>query len=462
MGPRLKVVDDTPASSIARDGARNFVQPADVSGRYTRIRRVVFAVLIAVYLLTPFIRFGGKPLVFLDVAHRRFHLFGSSFNSNDFWLVFFLVTGVGFGLIFVTTLFGRVWCGYACPQTVFLEGVYRRVERLVEGNRNERVRRNQGPWTAEKLTRKLVKHSIFVAISVGLAHVFLAYFVSFPSMWTMVTSRPAEHVQAFVWTSAFSIATFFNFGWFREQVCLIICPYGRLQSVMTDRNTFNVAYDVARGEPRGKPSDAGVGDCVDCMRCVQVCPTGIDIRNGLQLDCVGCASCIDACDDVMVKLERPRGLIRYDSPNGLEGRGTRLLRPRVWVYAAFGLVGLVAAAVAMAKRVPFEAHLLRTAGAVFVTTDDEVKNPVRFHVVNKRDDPMVLSVRDESDEAVRSVPAVEEIALAPGQSRYVAFVLAVDRAAMRPGLRAKFVLAEGGERVEVGLPVLGPMGRGND
>src|SRR5690606_21433497 len=280
---------------------------------------------------TPFIKIGGKPIVFLDVAHRRFHLFGASFNSNDFWLVFFLVTGIGFGLIFVTTLFGRVWCGYACPQTVFLEGIYRRVERLIEGNRNDRIRRNHGPWNFDKIWRKSTKFVLFLAISVGLAHVFLAYFVSFPSMWTMVTSPPTEHIEAFIWTTAFAAVTFFNFGWFREQVCLIICPYGRLQSVMTDRNTFNVAYDVTRGEPRGKPSEEGVGDCVDCRRCVQVCPTGIDIRNGLQLDCVGCASCIDACDEVMDKLGRPRGLIRYDSPNGLEGKKRRFLRPRVWV-----------------------------------------------------------------------------------------------------------------------------------
>jgi cytochrome c oxidase accessory protein FixG len=462
MGPRLKVVDDEPASSIAKDGARNFVQPADVTGKYTRIRRVVFGVLIGVYLLTPFIKVGGRPLVFLDVVNRRFHLLGASFNANDFWLVFFLVTGMGFGLIFLTTLFGRVWCGYACPQTVFLEGIYRRVERLIEGNRNERIRRNHGPWTLDKIVRKVTKQSVFLGISVLLAHVFLAYFVSFPSVWTMVTSAPREHIEAFVWTTAFAAVTHFNFAWFREQVCLIICPYGRLQSMMTDRDTFNVAYDATRGEPRGKPSEEAVGDCVDCRRCVLVCPTGIDIRNGLQLDCVGCAGCIDACDEVMDKLDRPRGLIRYDSPNGLDGRRARVLRPRVWVYAAFGLIGLVVAGVAMTKRVPFEAHLLRTAGAVFAVTDEVVKNPVRFHVVNKRDEPVVLRVEDRSDEGVRTAPVIEEIALAPGQSRYVAFVLMVDRETMRPGLRARFSLTKDAERVDVELPVLGPVARAND
>lgn len=459
MGPRLKVIDNAPASSIAKDGRRNFVHPADVSGKFTRIRRVVFAVLIGIYLATPFIQVGGKPMVFLDVAHRRFHLFGASFNAHDFWLVFFLVTGVGFGLIFLTTLFGRVWCGYACPQTVFLEGVYRRVERLVEGNRNERIRRNQGPWNFDKIWRKTVKLAIFAAISVGLAHVFLAYFVSFPSMWTMVTSPPNENLEAFVWTTAFAGVTFFNFAWFREQVCLIICPYGRLQSVMTDRDTFNVAYDVKRGEPRGKAKEEGVGDCVDCRRCVQVCPTGIDIRNGLQLDCVGCASCIDACDEVMDKLGRPRGLIRYDSPNGLEGKKRRFLRPRVWVYGAFGLLGLVVASIATSQRVPFEAHILRTAGAVFVVSDEAVRNPVRFHVVNKRDAPIVLKVEDRSDPGVERDPVIEEIRLAPGESRYVAFMLVVKREAMRPGLRARYTLSREGERANVEIPVLGPVGR---
>src|SRR5690554_439539 len=203
MARHLTVIDE-PSSSLHSDGRRNHVHPADVSGRYTRIRTIVFGLLIAVYLITPFIQVGGKPIIFLDVINRRFHLFGASFNSNDFWLVFFLVTGVGFALIVITSLFGRVWCGYACPQTVFMEGVYRRVERLIEGNRNARIRRNAGPWNFDRIWRKVAKNGIFFVISFGLTHIFLSYFVSVPSLIEMMTSAPSEHPAAFTWVMGFT------------------------------------------------------------------------------------------------------------------------------------------------------------------------------------------------------------------------------------------------------------------
>lgn len=458
MARHLPVID-APSSSLHRDGRRNHVHPADVSGRFTRIRTVVFAILIAVYLITPFIHVGGKPIIFLDVVNRRFHLFGNSFNSNDFWLVFFLLTGIGFSLIVITSLFGRVWCGYACPQTVFMEGVFRRIERLIEGNRNERLRRNAGPWNFDRIWRKLTKNGLFLIISFALTHIFLSYFVSIPSLIQMMTSSPSEHPAAFAFVMTFTGVTFFNFAWFREQVCLIVCPYGRMQSAMTDRNTFNVTYDYHRGEPRGKPSDKNAGDCVDCRRCVYVCPTGIDIRNGLQLDCIGCASCIDACDDVMTRLGRETGLIRYDSPNGLAGKPSRFLRPRVYAYMAFGALGLVVASFAFSSRVPFEAHLLRTAGAVFVATEQEVQNPVRFHIVNKRDHEVIVKVENQSDPELQVPPHLEEITLKPFEARYVPALLSVNREEMRPGIRARFVLSLEQDQILLELPILGPIGQ---
>lgn len=458
MARHLTVIDE-PSSSLHSDGRRNHVHPADVSGRYTRIRTIVFGLLIAVYLITPFIQVGGKPIIFLDVINRRFHLFGASFNSNDFWLVFFLVTGVGFALIVITSLFGRVWCGYACPQTVFMEGVYRRVERLIEGNRNARIRRNAGPWNFDRIWRKVVKNGIFFVISFGLTHIFLSYFVSVPSLIEMMTSAPSEHPAAFTWVMGFTGITFFNFAWFREQVCLIVCPYGRLQSAMTDRNTFNVTYDPHRGEPRGKPSMKDAGDCVDCRRCVYVCPTGIDIRNGLQLDCIGCAACIDACDDVMERLGREPGLIRYDSPNGLEGKPAKLLRPRVYAYIAFGLLGLIVAGFAFNSRVPFEAHILRTAGAVFVATEHEVQNPVRFHLVNKRDHSVTVKVENRSDPELKVPEHLSEITLKPFEARYVPALLAVDREDMRSGIRGRFTLSVDSDQILLEIPILGPIGQ---
>ena len=323
MTIKLPVVEE-PASSLRSDGSRNYVHPADVKGRFTRLRYTIFSVLIAIYVLLPFIKIGGHPAVFLDIVNRRFYLFGAVFNAQDFWLVFFLLSGVGLTLLIVTAIKGRLWCGYACPHTVFLEGVFRRIERLIEGPRAQRLRRNATGLSFDKVWRKLLKHGVYIVLALLLSHVFISYFVSLPSLVEMVQRSPAEHPTAFTWVIVMSAILYFNFSWFREQLCLIICPYGRLQSAMTDQDTMVIGYDFNRGEPRGKASDPSNGDCVDCKRCVVVCPTGIDIRNGLQMECVGCAACVDACDEIMTKVGRPEGLVRYDSLNGLRGQSQAL------------------------------------------------------------------------------------------------------------------------------------------
>lgn len=373
-------------SSLAHDGRRLFVYPADVSGRFWNVRRVAFALLIAIYVVTPWIDVGGHPAVFLDIEHRRFYLFGGTFNAQDFWLVFFLLTGVGFLLIFLTTVLGRVWCGYACPQTVFLEGVYRRLERWIEGPREARMRLARSPWTVGKIAKKTLKHAAYAGVSIFVAHVFLSYFVSLPAMFEMVQESPAEHPEAFAWAFGISAVMYVNFAFLREQLCLIVCPYGRLQSALTDADTINVGYDARRGEPRGKKTDESAGDCVDCYRCVTVCPTGIDIRNGPQLDCIGCSACIDACDDIMDKLGRERGLIRYDSEKGFAGEKKRMLRPRIFVYALLGAVGLVVATFAFRSHTSFEANLLRLPGPPFTLDSGEIRNGFEIHLVNKSPD----------------------------------------------------------------------------
>jgi cytochrome c oxidase accessory protein FixG len=378
----LKLYDK--ASSLRADGSRNYVQPADVSGRFDLRRKVVFGSLIVWLVLLPVIQLNGHPAMFLDMQHRCFYLFGATFNAQDVWLLFFLLTGVGYALIVATALWGRVWCGYACPQTVFLEGVFRPIERLIEGPRNERMRRNAGPLSFDKLWRKTLKHALFLVLSFLVAHIIAAYFVSLPALYRMVLGRPSQHPEAFAWAFTLTAVLYFDFFWFREQLCLVICPYGRLQSVLTDQDTLVIGYDNQRGEPRGKKQATGVGDCVDCNRCVVVCPTGIDIRNGLQIDCIGCARCIDACDDVMAKLDRPKGLIRYDSQHGLARQPTRLIRPRVLLYAALGVVGLGAASLAFSQRAPFEANLIRLRDMPpFVVDQGRVRNAFEIHVVNK-------------------------------------------------------------------------------
>ncbi len=422
MKKTLNVLQDEPPASVLRsDGRRNFVVPADVSGRFTRRKYILYALLIAIYAALPWLQVGGNPAVQLDVERRVFYLFGAVFNAQDFWMVFFLLSGLGFLLIVLTALFGRVWCGYACPQTVFLEGVFRRLERFIEGPRNIRLKRDKQDLGVSKVLRKGLKHALFLSLSVVVAHVFMSYFVSIPSLFRMFEAGPQRHPEAFAWASGMSAVMYLNFAWFREQLCLVLCPYGRLQSALTDTDTLVIGYDEKRGEPRGKAKNEGIGDCVDCRRCVVVCPTGIDIRNGLQLDCIGCAACIDACDEVMTKLSRPTGLVRYDSLKGLQGLPKRFLRPRVYLYAALGALGLAVATPLLSHRVPFEANLLRLPGASFTLEAEqtEVRNGLELHLVNKRTSEATLEIEPNTEAGIVFVVASPKVRLKPLESRRI-------------------------------------------
>ena len=393
-------------TTIREDGSRLFLQPADARGRFTRLRRWTGWLLIAVYLSLPWIKLGGYPAVFLDIAGRRFHLFGLTLAFQDAWLLFFLITGLGFGLFFVTALLGRVWCGWACPQTVFLDHVYRRIERWIEGDATKRRALDKAPWTASKLAKRGLKQTTFVVVSAVIAHLFLAYFVSIPELWSMMSTAPGQHWSAFLFVFVFAGLLYFNFAWFREQMCIVICPYGRMQSALTDEHTMTIGYDARRGEPRRSAAAARpmvvelasgatpaavsapertVGDCVDCLRCVQVCPTGIDIRQGLQMECIGCAACIDACDEVMTKLERPRGLIRYDSQSGLDGLRTRWIRGRMWVYLTLLVIGAAVATFAASTIRPASLGVTRMQGAPYFVATESLRNQFLVRLVNKRD-----------------------------------------------------------------------------
>jgi cytochrome c oxidase accessory protein FixG len=367
--------------------------------------------------------------VFLDVDSREFFLFGATFNAQDTWMLFFVLTGIGFGLVFATAVAGRVWCGWACPQTVFLEGIFRRIERLIEGPREKRMRRNAGAWTTDKVARKLLKHALFIAASFLVAHVFLSYFVSLPKTLAMVRQSPGAHPEAFAWAVVMTAAFYGNFAWFREQLCVVICPYGRLQSAMLDEHSLVVGYDARRGEPRGKKGTAGAGDCVDCRRCVVVCPTGIDIRNGTQMECLACTACIDACDEVMDRLGRKRGLVRYDSQDGLLGKPRKILRPRVYLYAVLLLIGLTVATLATGKRQDFEVGMLRLPGEPYTMEGGEVRNLLQLHLVNKRPYSAEYQVEvfpTPGLSAVVSMPAVTLPALSDAR---IPIILSVSRSA---------------------------------
>jgi cytochrome c oxidase accessory protein FixG len=384
-------------TTINDDGSRYFLHPSDVSGRWNIWRRLVGVVLIAVYVMLPWIPINGSPAVFLDVENRMFHLFGLTLVPQDLWVMFFAVSGLGFSLFFITSLLGRIWCGWACPYTVFIDHVYRRVERWIEGDAHARRMLDAAPWSAGKLIKRVGKHAVYVIIAALIAHVFLSYFVSLERLYSFMQAGPMEHATAFGIVTFLTLVLWFCFGYFREQFCIIMCPYGRLQSALTDDETINVGYDYKRGEPRG-PKGKAEGACIDCRRCVQVCPTGIDIRNGLQLECIGCTACIDACDEVMDKLERPRGLIRYDSFNGF-GTGVRkLLRPRVYAYCVLAVLGLTALTVVASMRArPYHATISRVGGAGFQSDAESVRNLYKVRLMNKRNQSATFTIHLSED-----------------------------------------------------------------
>ena len=453
MSTKLPVVEEH-ASSLRSDGSRNYVHPADVKGRFTRLRYIIFAVLIAIYVALPFVKVGGHPAVFMDIVNRKFYLFGAVFNAQDFWLMFFLLSGVGLTLLTVTAIKGRLWCGYACPHTVFLEGVFRRIERLIEGPRAHAASSQcSGAHVRLRLAKASQARDLHRDRASPLArlHQLLRLL---PSLVDMVQESPAKHPTAFTWVVVMSAILWFNFAWFREQLCLIICPYGRLQSAMTDRDTMVIGYDFNRGEPRGKASDPSNGDCIDCKRCVVVCPTGIDIRNGLQMECVGCAACVDACDEIMEKVDRPKGLVRYDSLNGLEGKSKRVRRPRLYFYGGIATLWLVGAAFAFNQSSEFEANVLRHEGAPFSVVDGQVRNSVRIHLVNKTSSPQTFVVTPENTSGIGYIIPRPRVELESLGSTYLPILAVLPEDQMKPGLEVQVTITMEGNEGRKGTRVV--------
>lgn len=412
--------------ALRPDGKRVKIHPAASSGRFTQLQGWLYPVLIAIYAALPWIKVKGEPLVFVDFEHRRFFLFGLTFNSTDFYLAFFALSGVGFMLIVLSALYGRVWCGYACPQTVFLEGIYRRIETLVEGRASERIKRDRGDWTGSRFARAFIKHVLFILVSLAVAHLFLSYFATVAQVEQMVRRPPSENWGAFLVMAAVAGFFYFNFAWFREQMCVVICPYGRLQSVLADTDTVVVGYDALRGEPRGKKGTV-TGDCVDCLRCVQVCPTGIDIRNGLQLECIGCAHCVDACDEVMGKIGRAPGLIRYDSGTGLQHQPKRFWRPRVFGYLAAFAAGAVAFTLGLSIRRPFDVAVLRVQAAPYTRTADAVVNNFVLHLTSKSNATSHMKLEVAAPEGAKVILPFQELDLAPFESRQLPLMVEIDQ-----------------------------------
>jgi cytochrome c oxidase accessory protein FixG len=361
-------------ASVAPDGRRRWIYARQPAGRLYRARTLVGAALLAILVAGPFVEVGGQPAVLLNVLERRFVFLGLVFWPQDFALVVLVALTTLVGLALSTAAVGRIWCGWLCPQTVFMEMVFRRLEYLIEGSAAQQLRRNRGPWTGDRLWRAAVKHAVFFALSFAIANLFLAYVIGVEELERIITDSPRAHLTGLTAITLFSLVFYAVFARFREQACVLACPYGRVMSSLVDRRTITVAYDSRRGEPRGRLSrDAEVGgspqgDCVDCHQCVTVCPTGIDIRNGIQLECVNCTACIDACNHVMRRLDRQPGLIRLTSHEALAAGRTRWLTARVAAYGAVWLLLVGSAIVLIARRPAVDALVLREAGTLFTTT----------------------------------------------------------------------------------------------
>ena len=423
--------------TLNEDGSRRWIRPKLSHGPwYSRRQRVGWA-LIVLFTLIPYLRMGGRPLILLDLPHRRFTLLGTTFLPTDSMLLMLLLVGIFVGIFLITAVLGRVWCGWACPQTVYMEFVYRPIERVIEGNRGRQMKLDRdGPDG-----RRMIKNVVFGFVSIFLAHTFLAYFVGVEALLRWTTGPPSEHWGAFLVAAGVAGLMFLDFGVLREQVCLVACPYGRLQSVLLDRRSLIVGYDARRGEPRGAIRDrrtpaAVHGDCIDCSACVITCPTGIDIRDGLQMECIHCTQCIDACDVVMEKTGRPKGLIRYGSRDELEGKPRRGLRPRIVIYPLIMLVVWGGLAIALTQRGSADVTVLRGIGAPYgVLPDGQISNQLRVKVVNRSAETRryAISIADAPD--LTLVSPDNPLEVAPGAAATASVFVTGKVASFPHGLR---------------------------
>ena len=399
---------DLPEDRLATtdsEGNRLWIIPALVKGKWKNRKTSFHWVLLALFVLTPWLRYKGSPLLLFDIFERQFVFFGKVFAAHDAPLLFFVLGILGFGLIIATALWGRVWCGWACPQTVFIEQVYRRIERWTVGNRAAQLDAIKNPFLFKNLRRTTMKWVVFTLVSIFLAHTFIAYFVSWEKLLAMMTRPPGESWTVFLFVFCFTAMILFDFAWFREQFCIIMCPYGRFQSVLMDQSSMTVAYDYNRGEPRQrniKEKEAtGAGDCIDCFKCVSVCPTGIDIRRGTQMECIACTACIDACDEVMTKIKRPQGLIRYSSLAELEKKPKKSKSPRLLGYFAVMVFLFAGLAWSLNQHNSFYYAILRQNQRPYVVSEDGILlNNFRMHLKNPDLKPIEYEVRLISENVV--------------------------------------------------------------
>ena len=380
-------------------GKRKWVYPRKPKGKYTNYRLLVSILLLIIYFSIPFIKINGNPVLLINIIERQFYILGQPFYPQDF---FILALGAITSLVFIilfTVAFGRIFCGWICPQTIFLEMIFRKIEYAIEGDRNKQIRLDNQAWDSEKIWKRSLKWFSFMLISLIITHIMFMYIVGYKEVFNIMQQGPFEKPTNFLVMILFTAAFYFVFAWFREQVCTMVCPYGRLQGVLIDKETINVLYDYKRGENRSKWKKgedrraAGKGDCIDCKQCVVVCPTGIDIRDGLQMECVNCTACIDACDEVMVKVGLPTGLIRYASEREIEEQAKFKFTTRMKAYTVVlailtGFLGFL-----LYNRGDMEAKFLKQPGSSFFIRDGKITNTYNYTFLNKSNETKTVIIK---------------------------------------------------------------------
>ena len=389
-------------ATVDKEGRRKWIYAWKPKGKFYAIRTLLSYLYFIIFFGLPFVKINGRPLFMFNIPKGKFIVFGNIFWPQDFFIFGLTMITFIFFIILFTAAFGRLFCGWACPQTNFMEMMFRKVEFMVLGNANEQKALKKAPWTGEKIFKVTLKHILFYALSFIIANFFLAYIIGIDDLQKIITEPLSGHMVGFTSILIFSGIFYGVYAFFREQACTVVCPYGRLQSVLLDKNSMIVAYDYKRGEPRGikkknQPAELELGDCIDCFQCVRVCPTGIDIRNGVQMECVGCTACIDACNDVMDKIHKPRGLIRYASENSIATGEPLHYTTRMKLYTGLCLVVLVLLSALLFTRKDINVTVMRTPGQLFQERGtDSVSNLYNIKVMNKTDKDIPLTIKIEN------------------------------------------------------------------
>ncbi len=397
-------------ATVTSDGKRKWVYPKKPSGKFYNARTILSFFLLAFLVIVPFIKVNGHQFLLFDFLNRNFILFGIPFGPHDFYLFGLAMISIIVFVILFTVVFGRIFCGWVCPQTIFMEMVFRKIEYWIEGDARDQRKLAAEEWNGKKLFKKGLKNFIFFILAFIIAHIFLSYIISMDKVIEIISQPPSAHLSGFIALIAFSFIFYWVFAFFREQACTIVCPYGRLQGVLLDQDSIVIAYDHKRGEPRGKIKKNEVqsdkGDCIDCHLCVDVCPTGIDIRNGIQLECVNCTACIDECDAVMEKINRPKKLIRYGSLNGIENNTKFKITPRMMLYSVILVVLLGILGYLLSIRTDYSVNVLRTPGMLFQEQPNgKVSNVYDLNIVNKtfNETPVQIKLENPSDGELKLV-----------------------------------------------------------